>query len=240
MLLFCDILLSLNFNFSFSSLVSILIPLNFEQTHLIFTNHRNIILLALLVILIIALLYSNSKINSILKNIDNLPTEESDKREYQLYLLFLGLIIPFLEIVFELFHVRPKSLLIINFSIGCFFLLLFLISEKSKYLYNRIKTIYIFLFYIYSLLIGYNIIFLQDDIIPTYAFIVLFFFSYIIIKPIKKYWIFSGFVFCYLFLIYAFDLVPVKRAIILINYGIMVFIINHIRHVSINKNPREI
>ncbi|MBW4360975.1 PAS domain S-box protein [Flavobacterium taihuense] len=202
---------------------------------MILTNNRNVILYVFLVILVIALLYSNSKISSILKNVDNLSTEESDKREYQLYLLFLGLVIPFLEILFELFHVRPKSLLINNFSIGCFFLLLFLISEKSKYLYNRIKTIYIFLFYVYSLLVGYNIIFLQQDIIPTYAFIVLFFFSYIIIKPIKKYWIFSGFVFCYLILLYAFDLVPVKRAVILINYGIMVFIINHIRHVSLTK-----
>jgi PAS domain S-box-containing protein len=235
MLLFYDILITLDFNFSFPSLICIPMQLKLESTHFIFTNHRTAFLLALLFILLVAMLYSNSKINSILKNIDNLPTEESDKREYQLYLLFLGLILPFLEILFELFHVRPKSLLINNFSIGCFFLLLFLISEKSKYLYNKIKSIYIFLFYLYSLLIGYNIIFLQNDIIPTYAFIVLFFFSYIIIKPIKKYWIFSGFVFSYLFLIYAFDLVPVKRAIILINYGIMVFIINHIRHVSITK-----
>lgn len=235
MLLFCNMLLYLKFNFSLPSLVCIAMSLSLESTYIIMKSYRNITLLVILVILIIALLYSNTKINSILKNIDNLPVEESDKREYQLYLLFLGLIIPFLEILFELFHVRPKSLLINNFSIGCFFLLLFLISEKSKYLYDRIKTIYIFLFYLYSMLIGYNIIFLQNDIIPTYAFIVLFFFSYIIIKPIKKYWIFSSFVFGYLFLIFAFDLVPVKRAIILINYGIMVFIINHIRHVSITK-----
>lgn len=235
MLLFCNILLSLNFNFSLSSLVCIPMLLSLESTHLIFTNHRNVILLIFLVIIIIALLYSNSRINYILKNIDNLPTEESDKREYQLYLLFLGLIIPFFEILFELFHVRPKSLLIINFSIGCFFLLLFLISEKSKYLYNRIKTIFIYLFYLYSLLVGYNIVFRHDDIIPTYAFIVLFLFSYIIIKPIKKYWIFSGLVFCYLFLIYAFDLIPVKRGIILINFGLMVFIINYVRHVSLAK-----
>jgi len=235
MLSFCNIPHILKLNFSFSSLVYIPVQLSLETTRIITASYRNIVLLVFLVILTIALLYSNSKINAILKNKDNLPSQDSDKKEYQLYLLFLGLIIPFLEIVFELFHVRPKSLLIYNFSIGCFFLLLFLISEKSKYLYNRINTIFIFFFYIYSLLIGYNIIFLQEDIIPTYAYIVLFFFSYIVLKPIKKYWIFSGFVFCYLFAIYAFDLIPVKRAVILINYSVMVFIINHIRHVSITK-----
>lgn len=234
MLLFCSILLSLNFNFSFPSLVSILTPLSLESTHLIYTP-RTLFLLALLFILLAVILYSNSRINSILKNIDNLPTEESDKREYQLYMLFLGLVLPLIEILFELFQIRPKSLLINNFSIGCFFLLLFLLSEKSKFLYNRIQTIYISLFYIYSILIGYNIIFLPNDIIPTYAFIILFFFSYIVIKPIQKYWIYSGIIFCYLVVIYVFDLVPVKRAIILLNYSILVFIINHIRHVSLTK-----
>jgi PAS domain S-box-containing protein len=235
MLLYCNILLFLNFNLSFSSLGFSPMSLSLEQTHLIMTSQRNSLLLVLLVILILAILYSTTKINSILKNIDNLSAEESDKREYHLYILFFGLIIPFLEILFELFHVRPKSLLINNFSIGCFFLFLFLISEKSKFFYNRIKGIYMLLFYLYTILVGYNIIFLPNDIIPNYAFIVLFFFSYIIIKPIKRYWIFSGFVFSYLFLIYAFDLVPIKRTIILLNYSIMVFIINYIRHVSLVK-----
>ena len=135
MLLFCSILLSLNFNFSFPSLVSILTPLSLESTHLIYTP-RTLFLLALLFILLAVILYSNSRINSILKNKDNLPTEESDKREYQLYMLFLGLVLPLIEILFELFQIRPKSLLINNFSIGCFFLLLFLLSEKSKFLSN--------------------------------------------------------------------------------------------------------
>ncbi|PKB15060.1 PAS domain S-box protein [Flavobacterium sp. 5] len=199
------------------------------------TAHRNSVLLALLLILLLAIFYSNTKINSILKNTDNLPPKESDKREYQLYLLFLGLTLPLIEILFELYNIRPKSLLIQNFSIGVFFLLFFLISEKSKYLYNRIQNIYIFFFCLYFILILYNIIFLPKDPIPTYAYIIAFFFSYIIIKPIQKYWIFSGFVFSYLIILYVFDLVPVKKAIILVNYSIMVFVINHIRHVSISK-----
>jgi PAS domain S-box-containing protein len=235
MLLLCNILHFSNFNFSLPSLVCIPMLLSFESLHLVISSYKNAVLLSFLVILVAALFYANTKINSILKNIDNLPTEESDKREYQLYLLFFGLIIPFLEILFELFNIRPQSLLINNFLLGFFFLVLFLISERSKYIYNRIKTIYFFLFYIYSMMIGYNIIFRPDDNIPTYAFIVLFFFSFIILKPIKKYWIYSGFLFAYLFIIFIFDLVPVKRAVILINYGVIVFIINHLRYTSISK-----
>lgn len=157
MLLCCEILLFFNFNFSLPSSVCTPVALSLEQRHLITTDHRSVFLSVMLFILSAAILYSNTRINSILKNIDNLPAEESDKREYQLYLLFLGLAIPFIEILFELFHVRSESLLIKNFSVGCSFLLVFLASEKSKYLYNRIRNIFIFLFYIYCILIIYNI-----------------------------------------------------------------------------------
>ncbi|REH00899.1 PAS domain S-box-containing protein [Flavobacterium aquicola] len=235
MLLCCNILLFFNFNFSLSSSVGALVPLSLEQTHLITTTNRTIFLLAMLIILLAAILYSNTRINSILKNIDNLPAEESDKREYQLYLLFLGLAIPFIEILFELFHVRPESVLIKNFSVGCIFLLIFLASEKSKYLYNRIRNIFVFLFYLYCILKAYNIIFIPRDAIPPYSFIIALFFSYIVIKPIQKYWIFFGCVFCYLFAIYAFEVVPAKKVIMLICGSLMIFIINHIRHVSLAK-----
>jgi PAS domain S-box-containing protein len=235
MLFFGNILPLLSFDFSLLRLVYTSVFFNFSHPTFLILNYRPTFLVALLIILFIAILFSNGKVNSILKNQENLSTKESEKREYQLYILFLGLIIPFLEIVFELFHVRPKSLLINNLTIGFFFLLLFLTSEKSKFVYNRIRSIYMFLFYIYSLLICYNIINFPNDPIPTHAFIVLFFFSYIIIKPIQKYWIYTGFIGLYLLIIYVFDLVAIKRVIILLNYSILVFIINHIRHLSLTK-----
>jgi PAS domain S-box-containing protein len=206
-----------------------------ESIHSLLASPRNAILISLFFILLVVILYSNSKIVAILKNKENLPTQDSDKKEYQLYLLFLGLFFPFIEILFELFHIRPKSTLVENFTIGCFFLLLFLISEKSIFLYNRIRNIFIFLFYIYFGVVAFNIIFLPSDSVPTYTFIVALFFSYIIIKPIKRYWFFSGLVFCFLIVIFVFDVVPVKKAIILLNYSIVVFAINHIRHVSLEK-----
>lgn len=197
--------------------------------------HSNLFLLILFLFLIYGMFYAYTKTYTILKNKDNVSSDDSEKREYQLYLLFFGLVIPFIEIVFEVSHVRPKSLLINNFGIGLFFLLLFLLSERSTYLYNRIKSIYMFLFYVYFILIGYNIIQLPEDPIPSFAFIVAFFFSYIIIKPVKKYLIFSGLILCFLMTIYVFDLVNIKKIATLFNYSILAFIINYIRHVSLTK-----
>ncbi len=235
MSLLCNILYFLNLGFSLLDLVHIPVQLSQTSQHLIMTSPRNIFLLAMSFILLVVIIYSNSKINAILRNKDNLPTQDSDKKEYQLYLLFLGLLIPFLEIIFEFFQVRPKSLLINNFSIGCFFLLIFLISEKSKYLYNRIQNIFILLFYIYFANVIYNIIFLPEDPLPAYAFIVTLFFAYIIIKPIQRYRYFMAIVFFLLLTIYAFNWITFKKNLILLNFYILVFVINHIRHISITK-----
>ncbi|WP_348797033.1 PAS domain S-box protein [Flavobacterium adhaerens] len=182
----------------------------------------------------------NKKIKTILNSIDNLPTNELDKREYQLYLLYIGLSLPLIEIIYELFNVRPKSFLFYNFTIGFILLLSFLISEKSKYFYNRIQSIFIFLFCIYVSITAYNIIFLTHDAIPPISFLLALFFSYIIIKPIKKYWIFCGCVFIFLVSILLLELVPIAKALILINFSVLVFIINHIRHITIHKIKEKI
>lgn len=240
MLLCYKILLFFNFNFSLPS--SVCLSMSLGQVHHLFImiTNRNSILVALLLIIALAIAYSNHKINSILKNIDNFTLKESDKREYQFYLLYLGLVLPFIEILFELFNVRPKSLLIYNFIVAFIFLLTFIISEKSKFLYNRLQAVFTFLFYIYISITAYNIVILHNDPIPIYTFNLSFFFSYIIIKPIKKYWLFCGFVFSYLILILFLDLVPIRKAIILIGFAVMVFAINHIRYISIYKIQEKI
>ena len=196
---------------------------------------NNTFLICVLILLGLGLIFCLFKINSVLKNIGNLSTLDSDKKEYQLYLLFMGLIIPSIEIIFEIYRVRPKSLLINNFLIGLFFLALFLISEKSIYIYNRVRSIYSSIFILYFILVCYNIVYLPQDILPNYAFIVILFFSYIVLKPIKNYWAFVALVFLFLSTIYIFDLVSIKKTVILISYSIMVFIINYIRYVSISK-----
>lgn len=239
MLLCYEILLLFNFNFAFSSSVNITVP-SLLLKNFIVINNQNSFLLLLLLVLLLTIIYSNKKVSSILKNIDNDPTEESEKREYQLYLLYIGLALPFIEIIFELFKSRSKSLLTFNFIVGVILLLFFLLSEKSKYIYNRIAVIFRFLFYIYISLIAYNIIFLSNDIIPTYTLILAFFFSYTIIKPVQKYWGFCGCIFSFLIVLLVYQLVPTNKAIILINFSILVFVLNHIRHVTIHKIQEKI
>lgn len=230
-----NILLSYYFNFSISRLVSVPMDTKVEVTHLDSFIFSNKVLIPMLFVFFIGLIVSLLKINSIIKNPENHPNLDSDKREYQLYLLFLGFIIPLIEIIFEIYQIRPKSLLVNNFIVGILFLALFIISEHSTYVYNRIRNFYIALFFFYYSLICYSIVFLPEDTVPNYAFIVAYFFSYIVLKPVKIYWAFSGFILSFLIAIYFLDLIPIKRNITLFNYAVIVFIINHIRHTATTK-----
>ncbi len=157
----------------------------------------------------------------------------SSSREYQLYLLFLGIILPVVEITFEIFEVRPKSALLMNTSIGIFILMAYFISKKSPYLLRHIQRIFIAFFFLYFGLICRNLIFRAFDILTIIAFIVAFFFSYVVIRPVKLYWIFVCIVFSFLACVLIFDWLPVRSTIIVISYSGIVVIINYIRHISV-------
>jgi len=196
---------------------------------------NNALLAIILILLITGLVYNFYKINTILKSTKNNPSTDSNKNEYQLYLLFLGFILPFTEIIFEIYKVRPKSLLLPNLYVGAFLLLLFLLTKKSTFLFDRIQSLFILLFLLYFSLVCYNIIFLPNDFIPVLAYVISIFFSFIILKPVKKYWIFVGFVLLFLALLLTFELVPLKKAILLTNYSVVILIINYIRYTTLTK-----
>ena len=153
-------------------------------------------------------------------------------KEYQTYLLFFGILTPITEITYELFNVRPKSLLINNVLIGVFLLIIYFISSKSKFVFKHIRQIFITIYLLYFIMVCRNIITLPTDNIPVIAYIVIFFFSYTILKPLLVYWLFVLSIFAYLAVMLYFDIVPTKSIIILFNYSLLVFIINYIRHIT--------
>jgi hypothetical protein len=185
-----------------------------------------------LFLLLFLLIYKFSRIKSILYNkyIENYSTEASRSEEYQLYLLFLGIIIPIFEITFEIFKVRQKSLLIVNCGLGAFFLVVYFMSKKSSYIFRNLQLIFKVLFLISFGFISRNLIFSSPDILPAIAFIIAFFFSYSVLKPIKLYCFFVISVFTYLIIIFIFELVPLNTAIMVFNYSLIIIVINYIRH----------
>jgi PAS domain S-box-containing protein len=193
------------------------------------------LLLITILILFVFLIYEVYKIKSTLKSklLENGTETVLKNKEYQLYLLFLGIILPSIEIIFEIFKIRPKSLLLANCSIGLFLLILYLLSTKYAIVFKYIKDIFISLFLLYFVFISRNLIYSPTDTIPVVGFIVSFFFSYSILKPTKLYWFFVAAVFTFFVVIFLLKLIPVETSIALGIYSFIILIINYIHYISL-------
>jgi PAS domain S-box-containing protein len=187
-----------------------------------------------LIILAFLLIYKFLKIKSALNNqyLSDYSKADTKNKETQFYFLFLGIIIPLLESIFVLFNVRSKSLLVQNFSLGVFLLAIYFISKKASMVFQNMQSIFKVVFIISLIIISRNIINTSPDIIPIIAFIILFFFSYDILKPIKLYYLSVVCVFIFIFVLFVFEIIPLKSISLLFNYCLIIQIINYVRNKS--------
>ncbi|KIQ24897.1 hypothetical protein RT99_02105 [Flavobacterium sp. MEB061] len=208
------------------------------KSDIIFYNNPKLIILGLSLFGFIGLLiYQFFRIKAKIGYfIEKKLESETAHREYQLYALFFGISIIVIEIINEIFKIRPRSLLVFNVIIGFSVLLLYLVTDKIKFLRDRTQRIFIISFFIYIAYVARNIIYLQNDVIPIITFLLSFFFSYSILKPIKIYWAFVSIVFLYLIATLVFHAIPLKSSILLINFCIIVFIINHVNYAVLLNN----
>ena len=193
------------------------------------------ILWFVIAVLFIFLAYEIYTIKSTLKSnlLDKGVETTTKSKEYQLYLLFLGILLPSIEVIFEIFKIRPVSLLIPNCIIGFSLILLYFVSTRSTIVFRYIKQIFIALFIIYFCYIARNLIYFPTDFIPITAFVVTFFFAYNVLKPIKVYWCFVISVFIFLSIAYVLEIIQLKTNIALFIYYFIILIINYIHHVSL-------
>lgn len=188
-----------------------------------------------LIILTFLLIYKFLKIKSTLNNkyVESYSKLDSKNKETQFYFLFLGIIVPLLEIIFVLLDVRSKNLLIQNVSLGFILLAIYFISKKSSLIFQNLQQIFKVLFLIAFIIISKNLVYTSPDMIPIIAFVICFFFSYDILKPIKLYWITVVTVFVFIYVLFAFELIPVKSISLLFNYSLIIQIVNYVRHKSL-------
>ncbi|MEC5166678.1 PAS domain S-box-containing protein [Flavobacterium sp. PL11] len=189
--------------------------------------------------LLFFLIYSILNIKSSLKS--DLSEKQSvtltANKEYQIYLLLLGILLTIIEIILEYFKIRSQSLLLLNCGLGLTLIVIYFISTKSKFVLKNIRYIFIVLFFFYFATIARNLIITPNDLIPTTAFAVIFYFSHTILKSFYVYWTFVSSVFLYLLYVYIFDLLPSVTIFILAVNCFVVTVLNYIQFVLLlNRN----
>jgi len=221
-----------------NALDAVMVSWQFFTSSIIFYNSPKLIVLGLSLFGLLALLiYQFFRIKAKIGYfIEKKKEQDTIGREYQLYIFFFGIAVIVIEIINEIFKIRPKSLLILNVSIGLGVLILYAVIDKMKWLRDRIQYIFIFCFFVYMSYVASNIVLLPRDVVPIIVFLISFFFSYNILKPVRIYWSFVGLVFTFLIITIAYQLIPIKSSILLINFCILIFIINQVKYAVLLNN----
>ena len=193
----------------------------------------NVLFYIFIPLLILFLIFKISQIKTGLKSnvLEQTAKAITLKKEYQLYLLFLGIILPIIEITFEFLKIRPKSLLVLNLSIGFILLLLYFLSTKSKWIFAHIQQVFTTCFFLYFASISRNVIVSPTDLIPIVAFVVALLFSYRVLKSKKLYWSYIALLFLYFAIVTIFKLVPFKTVLVLFTNSIIIVLINYIQDI---------
>ncbi|MCV9926146.1 PAS domain S-box protein [Flavobacterium sp. LS1R49] len=198
---------------------------------LLFYNNPKFPILGLILFgLIIFLVYHFFKIKTSLGDFIEKGRDTDNNKEYQLYLLFLSISIILTEIINEIFKIRPKSLLLVNSAIGLSILFFYFITSRISILRKNAQLVFIIFFLLFLGYIIHNIIFLPGDLTPIISFVVAYFFAYTVLKPTKLYWFLTFFIFIFLVAVIVFQLIPLKTAVVLINFSLIVFVINYVRY----------
>ena len=203
-------------------------------------NNPKLFILGLFLFVFISLMvYQFFKIkNKISYFIEKDKETETSNKEYHLYFLFFGIAIIIIEIINEIFNIRPKSLLLVNLLIGFSILLFYLVTERVAYLRKNVRVIFICIFLLFIVYVARNMIVNENDIVPIIAFLISLYFSYTVLKPLKIYWYFVGAVFLFLLASVCFHLIPLKSTVLLINFSILIFVINQIKY-AVLLNERD-
>ncbi|NHM08239.1 PAS domain S-box protein [Flavobacterium sp. CYK-4] len=192
------------------------------------------VILPLLLFLLGVLAFNFFKVNNRFfhKQTQDYMKLESFDKEYQLYFLFLGILLPIFEIIFEIYSVRPKSLLVSSFFVGTILISLYFLTKKNAFFNRNNHAVFMVFFLFYFGFIAHNLVAHQPDLIPILGFAVSFFFSFHVFKPIKYYWIFTGLVIGFLCLSVAMHWLPLRLTLILLNYCFLMMFIHYIQHIS--------
>lgn len=213
--------------------------LNSYFSFIYLTETNNWIIFTIITLLVLVLAYTVIKKQLKTKLTTNFSEFEPKEQQYSLLLLFMGIIIPIVESINELFHVRERSLLIINYIVGAILISIYFIALKNEFIAKRRSSIFIFCFISYFLFVTINLLFNPFEFVTYVGLILVFFLSYFAFKNIIQFLIFVFIVLIGTVAIYNKDIIPNDFVIILFNSFIIITTIHLARHAALIETKNK-
>jgi PAS domain S-box-containing protein len=192
------------------------------------------IIVPVLIVLVALLVYSFVKINKRFTNneLETSTEQESTTKEYQLYFLFVGILLIIFEILLEIYSIRTSSPLRTNFVLGISSIIIYLLSKKITWFNRNVQSIFIIFFFAYMTKMASKLALLDYDDVTLIGFIVSFFFSLQVIRPIKLYWMFLLYVIVFISCSFIFEWIPFQTLIILANFCFLIGFIHYVQYIT--------
>jgi PAS domain S-box-containing protein len=193
------------------------------------------IFLLLVVVTLILYRFSKTKFN-LKKNYSELEPKE---RQYRMYFLSLGIIIPAMEIIYEINNVRKISLLNINVGVGVSLILIYFLTLKNKWFDRNINYIFLSIFIGYFHFIVFNIAYKPFELVSYVSLIIAFFLSYFIFKKFIHYLMFFAYALTLCFAFYYFGFLTKNLSVILFNSFLISSAIHLARHFALLETKNK-
>lgn len=155
--------------------------------------------------------------------------EVKSQKEFHFYILLFGALIILLELLFDVFKIRPNSLLVQNTLVAFVMLLTYFFCTKLSFVKNNLKKVFSFTFIFYFGVVLINVFSHANDFIPKVAFSILLFLSFDVLKNTKLYWYFIGSVLFLVSLFTLFHFTPSPLGAYLLSCTFIITIINYFR-----------
>lgn len=191
--------------------------------------------LAVIYLVISIIFNKSSKYNKdFIKNYTNI---QSQIEKYKLYLIFIGITVPILELIVEVAGVRERNTLQFNIITSVLGIIIYVCSNKFKLVNKYLPNIFVTLFIFISVANIYRIIQHPNNIWSAIEFIIILFISINIFNSIKNYRIFVITVFVTIMLLFLGNYISKTYSVILLSYCVLVTILNHVKYISdLNSN----
>ncbi|WP_395076096.1 PAS domain S-box protein [Flavobacterium sp.] len=170
--------------------------------------------------------------------VKNYSEIETSNEQFSLYFLFLGISLPFIELLIELGGVRQTDTLQLNLVVGALLILVYLLSRKFKIIFNNLNIIFIIAYAIYGVTTILKIIYYPTSLDSILEFVFMFILGYNLFKTLKAYWLFVFLIFGLVISLYTTNCISKTIMITFVNICFLVAILNHVRHIS-NLNSKD-
>lgn len=215
--------------------VNLLLPIDQINTNKTTVNFltNGWMTLAIFILFLYFIYFVISKTKKIQVKLNENFSEFEPKQElYNMYLIFLGIVIPLIELINKTNKVPITDFFALKCLFGAFLIALYFINTKTKILKKYFSYIFIIIYLGYFSFSFYRVAFFKFEFPFFLELVVGFSISYNVFKDFVQYWVFSLIVFLITLGLYNQNLMPNNLVIILFNTFLALFFIQIARHIA--------